>query len=1091
LTILPASFGQGRATLSGTVADTQGGLIPSAVITVTQISTGAQTIVNSGTVGEYVFPSLPASSYSIAVSAAGFKTFVQKGIQLQADQSVTLNAILQVGDTSQTITIEANATQVDTTTGTLSQVIDEQSVNDLPLNGRNAADLTEESAGVVLGPVDNADQGTTKTFPVAVTVSVNGTRSSDTNFMFDGGNNIDEYTNVNQPFPFPDALQEFSIQTSNYNAEYGQNAGGVVNIVSRSGGEQFHGSLFEFVRNGMFNAANFFSTTGVDPLKRNQFGGTVGGPVEIPHLAKSKHTFFFVGYQRTVITDEQGGVNSFVPTQANLNGDFSALLSATNPNNPVGKVVQLMNPYTLQPYSGDMIDPSTFNPAAVAFMKDLPSETGDGATYYQNPLVQTYNEVIVRGDQDLGKADHITAHYYLDGFTNEGFLTTSNLLSESSGSHIQVQSALLSETHTFSPNLLNSLVVNYSREMSTRGPPAGSPNITDFGVDISQPASNVILGMAATGFFSATASPLAEFQRNNYTLSDDLHWVKGTHSIAFGVHAEISKVDINSEFNQAGSFTFNSYNTNYALASFLLGELYSFNQGNGQYFNDRDQFYGLYAQDIWRATPKLTLNYGVRYEPFNPWQELKHRIMQFNPTAYAEGRVSTVYVNAPPGLLFPGDAGVPEQGVRSAYKNVMPRFGFAYDVRGDGALSVRGGGGLFYDTRQPAISNSADTTASPFAEALTLTEPAGSFSNPYMGITNPFPAPATPSPNFVFEPPVSVFTFDPSGTFHVPLIYAYNLAVEQRLTKNLTSRIAYAGARSSHLFTANDMNPSIYIPGSTLPTNSRRHFPGYSDIGEADMGGNADYNALQVTLQRHVTRGLSLTANYTYSKSIDTLPYNTIDTPVSSGPGAPYAIPIYDPNYKSLDIGPSDFDRKHVFSGTYVWMLPKMTAGNRAVRAVVNDWQTTGIVQAMSGQPITITAGSDISLTGLLQDRAVWNGQNPYGSGACGSKPKCKNYLNPADFTLPAAGTFGNVVKGSFRGPGYADWDAGLSRSFRLEGASAFEFRAEYFNLINRDNLNNPITAVESAGFGSITSSSATDSPISPRVAQFSGKFVF
>jgi hypothetical protein len=251
------------------------------------------------------------------------------------------------------------------------------------------------------------------------------------------------------------------------------------------------------------------------------------------------------------------------------------------------------------------------------------------------------------------------------------------------------------------------------------------------------------------------------------------------------------------------------------------------------------------------------------------------------------------------------------------------------------------------------------------------------------------------------------------------------------------------------------------------------------------MSGNEGYNSLQATIQQNISRTLTATANYTYSKSIDTLPYLTGDTTPSSGPGAPYAISIYQPNYKSLDIGPSDFDRKHVLSGSYVWTLPRMTNGNRILRAVVNNWQTSGIVQAQSGQPITITAGSDRSGTALLADRAQWNGQQPYGHGACGARTRCKDYLNPAEFALPALGTFGNVVKGSARGPGYFDVDAGMVRNFPIGESTAFQFRAEYFNVFNRDNLSNPISAVGSGGFGSIASA------ISPRIAQFSGKLIF
>lgn len=1091
LAIGSASFGQGRASLSGRVTDTQGAIIPSAVVTATRIGTGAKIVTRSNPTGFYVFPSLPASSYSISVSATGFKRYDQVGILVQANQSVTADVTLQPGEQSETVRVSAVAAQVNTTTGTLSNVIGQHAVENLPLNGRNAAQLSEETAGVILGPNNGADQGTQKTFPAALTISVNGSRSSDTNFMFDGGNNNDEYFMVNQPFPFPDALQEFSIQTSNYTAQYGQDAGGIVNIISKSGTQAFHGDLFEYVRNGMFNAANFFSST-VDPLKRNQFGGTIGGPVEIPHLFKTKHAFFFVGYQRTILRDQQGGVSSFVPTQANLRGDFSALLSASNPDNPTGAAVQLINPHTLQPYVGNIIDPATFDPASVAIMRALPGVAGNGATFYRNPVRQDLNEILVRGDQDITSKDHLTEHFYRNSFTNAGVYDPHNLLTYNDQSTIPVLSALVSETHTFSPHVLNDLVVNYSREVSTRGPVAGVPNIASFGVNIPQPPANALVGLSVDGYFSFGAAGLALFRRNNYTLTDDVSWVRGAHTMSFGVHAELSKVDIDSFFNNSGSFGFTADTTNNAAASFLLGYLNNFQQGNGQYFNDRNQFYGLYAQDSWRITPKLTLNYGLRWEPSRPWQEINNKTMQFSPTGYAEGRVSTVYPLAPPGLFFPGDAGVPKNGVKPIYDKFMPRFGFAYDVRGDGTLSIRGGAGVFFDTRLSANFNSVPSEISPFSTSVSLTDVQGPFSDPYRGIPNPFVGPPQPPATYVFPLPVQVNAYDPSGIFHVPVVYMYNLAVEKSLSRVWVLSVAYVGSHSSHLYADNDYNPSTYIPGSTLGTNARRHFPGFSDINIYSMSGDSNYNSGQVTVRRHVSTGLDLSANYTYSKSMDTLPYlNGISAP-SSGPGAPYAIPIYEPDYKRLDIGPSDFDRTHVFSGSYVWTFPRMMGGNGLMRALLNDWVTTGIVQAQTGQPITITAGKDVSGTGLLADRAQWNGENPYGAGACkSSSVPCKSYLNPADFSLPAPGTFGNVTKGKFRGPGYFDWDAGVARRFPFGGSRVFELRAEYFNVINRNNLNNPITSISSGGFGQISSSTAAESPISPRVAQFSGKLVF
>ena len=1066
----------------GTVLDSTGAAVPSATVTARQAQTGKTTSVISNATGSYVFPSLPPAEYSLSVSAAGFQNYQQTGIVLQADQSATVDITLHVGGSSQTVTVQSNAAQVDTSTGTLSQVIDASRVNDLPLNGRNAAQLTTLVPGVVAAPNDGGDQGQTKTFPVAVTISANGSRADQTNYMLDGGNNVDEYTNVNGPFPFPDALQEFSVQTSNYNAEYGQNAGGVVNIITKSGGSRFHGDVFEYVRNGALNARNYFAST-VDPLKRNQFGGTLGGPLLIPHLTNGKRTFFFFGYQGTTLRDQEGGQTAFVPTQDNLQGDFSALLSASNPANPLGEAVTVVDPVTNSPFPDNRLPLDRLDPAALAVSKDLPVASGNGQVFFQKPVIQTFNEYLGRVDRDLSANDHMFAHYYYNDFDNAGILNTSNLLTYSDQANIRFQSALISETHIFSTNLLNNLVVNYSREISVRGPVGNAPDAASFGVNIYQPAQKSIQLIAASGFFTIGDNPQATFQRNNYTFADDLHWVHGNHNIAFGAHVELSKVDINSDYNAPGLFTFNSDTTNYGLASFLLGYLYQFSQGNGQYLNDRNQFDGFYAQDSWKMTNRFTLNYGLRYEPFFPWSELKHRIEQFSPAAYAAGVTSTVYPNAPKGLLFPGDPGVPEQGVRNTLTNFMPRLGFALDVSGDGKTSLRGGAGMFYDTRQPGILNSSMADATPFSIAETLTQPKGSFSNPYLGIVNPFPAPVTPSASTVFPSPVTAYTYSPTGNFNVPVIYDWNLTLEQQITGNMFFRIAYVGSHSTHLYSSPDLNPAVYVPGSTLSTDQRRRYQGFSSIAEANMGGNAHFDSLQATLQRRLSGGLTVLANYTFSKTLDDLPPGEgVSEP---NPGQSFVYPVYFPNYKALDQGPPDFDRRNVFSGSYVWQIPNLKSGASLLRKLTSDWQTTGILQAESGTSFTVTAGEDRSQTGLNKDRAMFTGEPVYGSGACHTSAPCVNYLNPMAFALPALGTFGDVPKGALVGPGYFDWDAGLIRKIPLNDNVLLMFRAEYFNILNRANFGNPQASVSAGGFGSITS--AND----PRIAQLALKLTF
>jgi hypothetical protein len=1073
---------QGFGSISGTITDSTGAVVPSVSVSATQTQTGTKTVVIANSSGAYVFPSLPPAEYTVEATYTGFQGYRQKGIVLLANQAATVNISLQLGATTELVTVAANAVQVDTTTGTLSQVIDRQNVNELPLNGRNAAALTTLVAGVIAAPSDGTDKGNTKTFPEAVPISANGSRSDQTNYLMNGGNNMDEYTMANGPFPFPDALQEFSVQTSNYSAEYGQSAGAVVNIVTKSGGNQYHGDAFEYLRNGLFNARNYFATS-VDPLKRHQFGGTFGGPVKIPHFVNGSRTFFFFGYQRTNYKTQGGGANAFVPTQANLRGDFSALLSATDPNNPQGKVIKVLDPLTGLQFPNNQIPTSRLDPAALAFSKDLPSSNTNGQVFYSTPVLQTYNEYLGRFDHDLTTKDHIFAHYYYNDFLLDGTLNTANLLTYKDAAHIRYHSALISETHTFRSNLLNSLIVNYTRETSARKPESDTVNIADFGVKIWQPAEKAIQQMAVTGFFSLGDAPRATFERNNYTLGDDLHYVKGNHNFGIGAHVELTKNDISNLFQQPGLFTFNATNTNYAAASYVLGYMSAFTQGNGQYFGNRATFTGYYVQDNWRVNRRLSLTYGLRYEPFTPYNEVMGRLMQFNAAAYAAGTKSTIYTNAPAGMLFPGDPGVPNRLVNPVYTNVMPRIGFNFDVFGDGKTIVRGGGGTFYDTRQPGILNTPQGNVTPFSIALTLTQPKGPFSDPYQGTTNPFPAATPPPRNIVFPTPVSAFTYNPE--FHVPVTYDWNVTVEQQMTKSSIAKLSYVASHSTHLFTSVELNPSTYIAGSKLTTDARRRYQPYSNIVESNMGGNGVYHSLQATIQQRLSHGVSFLFNYTFSKGLDNLPYASNNS--FAQPGQSYVLPVYAPNYKALDTGRSDFDRRHNVSASYLWQLPGLHTGPRLLHVVTNDWNMSGIVQVSSGPPLTITSSADLSGTNILKDRAVVvNGVQPYGAGGCNNTTvSCVNFITPGAFTTPVAGDAGNVRKGYLQGPGYTDWDTGLQKYFNLTERFRFQFRAEYFNVLNHTNLGGPVTGVSSAGFGSIKSAS------DPRIAQLALKFLF
>jgi hypothetical protein len=1070
--------GQGFGKIVGAVTDPQGLGVPGAKVTVIEAATGLQTRTTTSQEGLYTVPALRPTGYSFTVTADGFRTFTQSGIILRADEAVTVNAALQLGSAADKITITADATQVDTATSTLSQVVDTRRVADLPLNGRNAAQLTVLVGGAIAAPNDSSDQGQTKTFPVVVTVSTNGSRANVTNYMLDGGNNVDEYTNVNLPFPFPDALQEFSVETSNYSAQYGQNAGGVVNVVTKSGTNEVHGDAFEYVRNREFNARNFFAKV-ADPLKRNQFGATLGAPVTIPGLYKGRDkTFFFFGYQGTILRNMAGAQSAFVPTPANVQGVFSAAVT---------------DPRTGTPFPNNTIPLTRLDPASMAFVKDLPTAiaAGNGQVFYQKPVRQNYNEEVARIDHQIGANDRLTARYYRDRFYNVGILDTTNLLTFTDEAKNLVQNILASETHTFSPTVVNVFALNFAREADQRGAPLGSPSVADFGVNIWQPPDKALQSISVSGFFTIGDNPKARFTRNNWTLNDDLHWVRGNHTLSFGAHAEISRMDIDSQYQEPGAFTFTADTTNSAIASFELGYLRTLTQGSGQFFNNRNQFLGLYANDSYRVNKRLTLNYGLRWEPFFPWKEMKHRMTQFNPAAYSANRISTVYTNAPPGLLFPGDSGVPENGVNANYRDFEPRVGFAWDVTGDGKTSLRAGAGMFYDSRMMAGFMNAVTTNTPFSPTVTITTPQGPFSNPFLGITNPFPTPVPIPKSVAFPLPVVVVTFDPSGDYKVPAIYNWNLTVERQMAKDWMVHASYVGSHTSHLATSLQLNPAIYTPGSTLSTDQRRIYQSFSGITVDSQAVNGNYNSFQTGFEKRLSQGFTILANYTLAKALDNLPYGQSVT--GPGPNASGTVyPWYFPKADALDYGRADFDRRNRFVISYVWQLPTPRSAGKLVRAVFGDWQMNGVFQTQSGDPLTVKSGKDQSNTGIGGDRAVLAGP-ALGPGACGSSAPCVNYLIPSSFAQPPAASaaspyisaFGNLGKGAMSGPGLMTWDVGVFRSIPLHERGSLQLRGEFFNVLNRANFSDPVATISSGGFGSITGAG------DPRIGQLALKILF
>jgi hypothetical protein len=1160
------SHAQGLGSIAGRVLDPNGAPVTSARVVVMQEGTGFSRTATADTDGLYVLPSLEPATYIISVDAPGFSTSKQNGIVLLADQTLTVNIGLKLGSTTEVVTVTSNALQVDTSTSTLKQVIEQERISELPLNGRNAAQLTLLVPGAVNAPNGGADQGATKTFPSAVTYSANGSRQNTISYQLDGGNYVDEYTNVNQPFPFPDALQEFSVQTSNYSAEYGENAGGVVNVITKSGTNSFHGDAFEFVRNPYFNAQNFFATpTTPDRVKRNQYGGTFGGPV-----IRDK-TFFFLGYQRTAFRNLVLGSSKTVGQS-----DISKFLAGGGKIDPAVATVLGIDP-TTGAYLGSSAKFSLAGPIPAGSNPTIP---------FSKPDIENYDSGMGRLDHAIGQRDRITGRYEFDRFTKAAVFEPLELVAYTDATFsIVAQNALVHETHIFSPRLVNDFRMSYSREVSTRGPSPQAVDLTGFGVALPfEPTPSAIQGIGVQGGFNIGDNPSGVFTRNNFTYADDVSWERGKHDFHFGGIIEWSQVDLNNQFNQPGIVNFCTQDTYLKQApglptyqNFLAGNMcdggpagngYAFQQGAGEFKANRDKFPGVYVQDNYRVNRRLTLNLGLRYEPALPWSDNGHRWAQVNLAAMAADVRSNVYPNAPPGILYsgqngiPSDPGMPNNALNPNWKGVMPRLGFAYDVFGDGKTSLRGGGGIFYDSRAMGMLSNRYVDEWPFSpqfilstagnSAPTPASTAGSFSDPlctlpstqaalnctgaqaasYPKFPSPFPAPN----NFAYSPPFNqiAVTYDPSGTYHVPTVYEWNLTVERELPSSILLRVAYVGSRSLRILETQDYNA-----GACCTTTGKANTGAANLLVAAASGGafktntfstvqaditdiNANYHSLQVSGEKRMSHGLTVLANYTYSKSMDDLPFGEGVAGFDTGYSA---LPLSNQNRHRFDYGPSSFDHTHVFSGSYVWQLPSLSQANRVVRHVLGDWQVGGIVSAATGRPITVLQGTEISGTGIGNDRGTYctgkgaagdacqAGITAYGNNSCaGATATCVSWLNAAAFeptkvgganNATIFGTFGDIGKNALRLPGTFNWDMQLSKYINFTERWKLQLRAEYFNIFNHPNFapeststgtvngTDQISAFDklngNSTFGTFRAGQAGD----PRVAQLAVKLFF
>jgi outer membrane receptor protein involved in Fe transport len=1033
---------QGSVTIFGTVTDTSGAVVPGVTITASQSQTGLIRQAISGDSGSYVLSHLPIGTYSVRAELPGFKTFIQQDIRVQVDDNRQVNIVLSVGAPAESVTVAAETAQVETRSGALREVVDSRRIVELPLNGRNPLQLQY----LVAGAGGRAAQGQAQN----ESVSINGSRTNSNNYALDGGDNHDPYFNTPAIFPSPDALEEFSIQTNSYSADKGRNAGALMNAVTRSGTNKFHGTLFEFVRNEIFNARNSFATT-VPPFKRNQFGGTLGGPL------RRDRSFFFLSYQRTTQRSAPGSVTATLLTPEQRKGDFSALGRPLR--DPLGGN-----------FPNGVIPASRLHPASQRFLEAfVPLPNGERGLYsFSSQERFDDDQVIARLDHHFSQANHLSGRLLYN--FNDRAEATGNLPGFFAAIEYGNWNTAVSDTHVFGPTIVNSFTFSYNdidRRQLSVVPEDKTWN--DFGAKFTR----AFEGSAPAGhdtqldsYFQAFSRfPLNHF-RKSLQFSDVLSLERGRHFIRIGGDLRRSILDLQELFRGDPFVRFRATFTGDAAADFLLGRPTTVEQIAEDSNRPRTTEYALFVQDDWKVSSRLTLNLGLRWDPYLPFIDLDDKFSQVHL-----GEQSKLYPNSPPGILYAGDPGMPRSTIRKQLANLGPRFGFAFDPFGSGKTSIRGGYGIFYSQIRQQAHNQISTNQ-PFSIKLTINNPPLGLDDPYSQTGNPFPftAPKTTEERarYRFLTPLTVTQWNPD--FRNAVAQQWNLNIQRQFFETYIATAAYVGSKGNHLFMSSQANPALFgAPGATVDAR-RALFPTFASIVDQNSRGNSTYHSMQLTLNKRFSRGLTILGNYTWSKLIDD----------SSGDGDGPANPF---NFRA-ERAVSNFDIPHRFVTSFIWLMPEFGNLGRLGNSLLGGWQTSGIISLESGRPFNVVSGRDNSASAVNQDRADLVG-DPHLDPNRPRGELVQEYFKRDAFQQNPAGTFGTAGRNILRGPGDVTIDFGLIKNFTLVDEHSVQFRAEVFNLINRVNLGSPTANLSSNNFARITSAG------SPRVIQLALKYMF